>query len=136
MNIGEASAKSGVPAKTIRYYEDISLISAPERGANGYRDYSEDDVHMLRFVAHARGLGFTVAQCRDLLALYKDRDRNSADVKQIAEDHISEIDRKIGELQSMRATLDRLARKCHGDERPDCPILDELSSEAAGKTKS
>ena len=129
MNIGEASTKSGVPAKTIRYYEDISLIGPPARGANGYRDYSDEDVHMLRFVAHARGLGFTVAQCRDLLALYNDRERASADVKQIAEDHISEIDRKIGELQSMRSTLDRLARKCHGDERPDCPILDELSAD-------
>ena len=101
----------------------------PERGANGYRDYSEDDVHTLRFIAHARGLGFTVAQCRELLALYNDRDRNSADVKRIAEDHISAIDRKIGELQSMRVTLAKLARKCHGDERPECPILDELSSD-------
>ena len=133
MNIGEAAAKSGVPAKTIRYYEEISLIAMPERGANGYRDYSEDDVHTLRFIAHARGLGFTVAQCRELLALYNDRDRNSADVKQIARDHISEIDRKIDELRSMRATLDRLARKCHGDERPDCPILDELSADIAGE---
>ncbi len=132
MNIGEAATRSGVPAKTIRYYEEISLIDAPRRGANGYRDYSQDDVHMLRFIAHARGLGFTVAQCRDLLALYNDRDRNSADVKQIAQDHISEIDRKIGELRSMRATLDRLARKCHGDERPDCPILDELSADISG----
>ena len=128
MNIGEAAAKSGVPAKTIRYYEEISLIAPPPRGDNGYRDYSDEDVHTLRFVAHARGLGFTVAQCRELLALYNDRDRNSADVKQIAEEHIFAIDRKIGELQSMRATLDRLARKCHGDERPDCPILDELSA--------
>ncbi|MBO6633461.1 Cu(I)-responsive transcriptional regulator [Parvibaculum sp.] len=134
MNIGEAAARSGVPAKTIRYYEDIALIDSADRTANGYRSYSEDDVHTLRFVARARGLGFTVAQCRDLLALYRDRDRSSADVKAIAESHMSEIDDKIAGLRAMRETLAVLTRKCHGDERPDCPIIEELATgKAAGK---
>ncbi|MEP0707616.1 MULTISPECIES: Cu(I)-responsive transcriptional regulator [Hyphomicrobiales] len=134
MNIGEAAARSGVPAKTIRYYEDIALIDSADRTANGYRAYSEDDVHTLRFVARARGLGFTVAQCRDLLALYRDRERSSADVKAIAESHMSEIDDKIAGLRAMRETLAVLTRKCHGDERPDCPIIEELATgRAAGK---
>ncbi len=134
MNIGEAAARSGVPAKTIRYYEDIALIDSADRTANGYRAYSEDDVHTLRFVARARGLGFTVAQCRDLLALSRDRERSSADVKAIAESHMSEIDDKIAGLRAMRETLAVLTRKCHGDERPDCPIIEELATgRAAGK---
>lgn len=134
MNIGEAAARSGVPAKTIRYYEDIALIDSADRTANGYRAYSEDDVHTLRFVARARGLGFTVAQCRELLALYRDRERSSADVKAIAESHMSEIDDKIAGLRAMRETLAVLTRKCHGDERPDCPIIEELATgRAAGK---
>ncbi|ABS61821.1 putative transcriptional regulator, MerR family [Parvibaculum lavamentivorans DS-1] len=131
MNIGEAAARSGVPAKTIRYYEDIALIESADRSANGYRAYTEEDVHTLRFVARARSLGFTVAQCRDLLALYRDRSRSSADVKAIAEMHMEEIDGKIDGLRAMRETLATLTRKCHGDDRPDCPIIDEL---AAGKT--
>ena len=134
MNIGEAAARSGVPAKTIRYYEDIALIDSADRTANGYRSYSEDDVHTLRFVARARGLGFTVAQCRDLLALYRDRDRSRADVKAIADSHMSELDDKIAGLRAMRETLAVLTRKCHGDERPDCPIIEELATgKAAGK---
>ena len=130
MNIGEAAARSGVPAKTIRYYEDIALIESAERSANGYRSYSPEDVHTLRFIARARLLGFTVAQCRDLLTLYRDRARSSADVKAIAESHMAEIDEKISGLMAMRETLALLTRKCHGDDRPDCPIIEEL---AAGK---
>ena len=136
MNIGEAAARSGVPAKTIRYYEDIALIESADRTANGYRSYSDDDVHTLRFVARARSLGFTVAQCRDLLALYRDRSRSSADVKAIAEMHMEEIDGKIDGLRAMRETLATLTRKCHGDDRPDCPIIDELATgAAAGKSR-
>ncbi len=127
MNIGEAAARSGVPAKTIRYYEDIELIESADRAANGYRSYTDGDVQTLRFVAHARDLGFTVEQCRNLLALYRDKSRASADVKRIAEAHVSEIERKIDELRAMRATLMDLAHRCHGDERPDCPIIDELA---------
>ena len=128
MNIGEVAVRSGVSAKTIRYYEDIALIESAGRAPNGYRSYTEDAVHTLRFIASARGLGFTVEQCRGLLALYRDKDRASADVKAIAQTHIAEIERKIEELQNLRATLVRLARQCHGDERPDCPIIDELAS--------
>ncbi|KAB7742752.1 Cu(I)-responsive transcriptional regulator [Parvibaculum sedimenti] len=128
MNIGEVATRSGVPAKTIRYYEDIELIESADRAANGYRSYTEEAVHTLRFVARARNLGFTVDECRDLIALYRDKARASADVKRIAEGHIAEIDKKIEELRSMRATLADLADRCHGDDRPDCPIIDGLAS--------
>ncbi|MGB5093224.1 MAG: Cu(I)-responsive transcriptional regulator [Parvibaculum sp.] len=128
MNIGEAARASGVPAKTIRYYEDIKLIESPDRAHNGYRDYSTDEVALLRFVSRARSLGFTIAQCRDLLALYRDRSRSSADVKALAQDHILEIDRKLIELKEMRDQLAMLIRKCHGDDRPDCPIIDDLAA--------
>ena len=127
MNIGKVAELSGVPAKTIRYYESIGLTLPPPRSESGYRTYAEEDVHMLKFVARARSLGFSIDDCRGLLALYRDRGRASADVKRIAEEHIGEIERKIAELQSMRTVLRRLAEKCHGDDRPDCPILDELS---------
>jgi Cu(I)-responsive transcriptional regulator len=134
MNIGEAAARSGVPAKTIRYYEDIALIESADRTANGYRAYSQEDVHTLRFIASARSLGFTVAQCRDLLALYRDRGRSSADVKAIAASHVAEIDEKIESLRAMRATLSTLMRKCHGDDRPECPIIEELAAGSAPET--
>ncbi len=136
MNIGEVAARSGVPAKTIRYYEDIELIESADRAANGYRSYTEDAVHTLRFVARARNLGFTVEQCRSLLALYRDKARASADVKRIAEGHIAEIEEKIEELRSMQATLATLASRCHGDDRPDCPIIDELAAAVGRKTYS
>uniref|UniRef100_UPI003BAB65F7 Cu(I)-responsive transcriptional regulator n=1 Tax=Stappia sp. TaxID=1870903 RepID=UPI003BAB65F7 len=126
MNIGEAAARSELPAKTIRYYEDIALVR-PARAANGYRDYCEEDVHRLRFVQRARGLGFTIEECRALLSLYDNEQRASADVKRVAQEKIREVDRKIAELQSMRATLSRLVECCHGDDRPDCPILDDLA---------
>ncbi|MBI1262121.1 MAG: Cu(I)-responsive transcriptional regulator [Rhizobiales bacterium] len=128
MNIGEAAERSGVPAKTIRYYEDIHLIESPDRAQNGYRAYTDDEVALLRFVSRARSLGFTIAQCRDLLALYRDRSRSSADVKALAESHIEEIENKIAELKEMRDQLASLARKCHGDDRPDCPIIDDLAA--------
>ena len=127
MNIGEASKRSGLPAKTIRFYEEIGLVSPSRRQDNGYRDYDQRDVHVLRFLARARSLGFGVEQCRDLLALYGDRERASADVKRIALHHIADIDRRIGELEGMKATLAELAERCHGDDRPDCPILEGLA---------
>ncbi|MEN6544220.1 Cu(I)-responsive transcriptional regulator [Parvibaculum sp.] len=138
MNIGEVATRSGVPAKTIRYYEEIELIQSATRSANGYRSYTEDAVHTLRFVARARNLGFTVEECRDLIALYRDKARASSDVKRIAEGHIAEIERKIAELRSMRATLADLASRCHGDDRPDCPIIDGLAAAdgACGGTSS
>ena len=128
MKIGELAERTGVPAKTIRYYEEIGLVTAPARTEGGYRDYADDDVHVLRFLARARGLGFSVADCRDLLALWQDRGRASADVKRIALGHIAEIDTKLEELKAMRATLANLAERCRGNDRPNCPILEELSS--------
>ena len=126
MNIGDAALQTGLPAKTIRYYEDIDLIK-PLRADNGYRDYSDGDVHRLRFLQRSRGLGFTIDECRLLLSLYDDKHRASADVKAIAVAKIGEIDRKITELNSLKATLSELAACCHGDDRPDCPIIDDLA---------
>ena len=126
MNIGDASERSGLPAKTIRYYEDIGLLK-PGRAENGYRDYSPSDVHRLRFLQRARGLGFSVEECRQLLSLYQDTSRESADVKAIAEAKLAEIDRKLAELKGLRDVLSHLVEHCHGDHRPDCPIIDELA---------
>lgn len=134
MNIGEAAARSGLPPKTIRYYEDIGLVRPGRRG-NGFRDYGERDVHALRFVASARGLGFSVEECRHLLALYRDRGRASADVRQAALTHIGAIRAKIGALQAMERTLGQLVERCAGDERPDCPILQGLS-EGTGSARA
>lgn len=128
MNIGEVARRAGLNSRTIRFYESIGLVGAPERASSGYRDYGEKDVHRLRFVASARALGFSVEEIRQLLALYDDRDRSSADVKNVVLHHVEEIDRKLKELAAMRRTLLHLAERCHGDERPDCPILDELSA--------
>ncbi len=126
MNIGQASERSGLAAKTIRYYEDIGLI-CPDRGANGYRDYAEAHVHKLLFLQRSRGLGFSVEECRQLLALYEDKSRASSDVKELAQTKLNEIDRKIQELTGLRRTLEHLVHACHGNDRPDCPILEELS---------
>ncbi len=134
MNIGEAAALSGVPTKTIRYYESIGLIAPAPRTGGGYRDYSESDVAFLHFIGRARGLGFSVEDVGRLLALYHDRDRASADVKTVAREHLAAIKRKIGELESIRSTLHRLVEKCHGDDRPDCPILDDLAGGPNGET--
>lgn len=129
MNISVAAERSGLPAKTIRYYEDIALVT-PERSENGYRAYSGADIHRLKFLHRARGLGFSIAECRHLLSLYEDRERASADVKRLALAKVGEIDRKIDELRSLRETLSTLAKHCHGDERPDCPIIDDLAGDA------
>ena len=126
MNIGDVAERSGLPAKTIRYYEDIGLVR-PARGDNGYRSFAERDFHKLAFLARARSLGFTIEDCRALLALYEDHRRASADVKQLALEHLRRVDAKIRELQGMRSTLAELVNQCHGDDRPDCPILDDLS---------
>jgi MerR family copper efflux transcriptional regulator len=133
VTIGEAASRSGVPAKTIRYYEQIGLIGTVARGANLYRSYTDTDVEMLRFIGRARRLGFSVQDLKQLVALYRDRGRASADVKAIAQQHIGRIDRKLAELQTVRAALADLAARCHGDARPDCPILEEL---AAGATQA
>ena len=127
MNIGEAAVRSGLPAKTIRYYEEIGLIR-PERAANGYRDYSDADIHRLAFLQRARALGFTIDDCRQLMDLYRDRNRASHDVREIARAHVTQIDAKLRELEAMRGTLSALIHACHGDDRPDCPILDDLGS--------
>ncbi|MCB1426660.1 MAG: Cu(I)-responsive transcriptional regulator [Zhengella sp.] len=126
MNIGAASRQSGLPAKTIRYYEEIGLI-APTRSANGYRDYSLEDVHFLNFVRAARELGFSIDECRQLMELYANKSRASQDVRQIAVNHVHAIEDKIAALEAMKATLNRLIHACHGDERPDCPILEGLA---------
>jgi Cu(I)-responsive transcriptional regulator len=131
MNIGEVAVTSGLPAKTIRYYEDIGLIQ-PARGENGYRHFRDADVHKLVFLSRARSLGFTIEDCRTLLSLYEDRGRASADVKAVAEEHLRHVEQKIAELQSLHSTLSHLVWSCHGDSRPDCPILDGIAGEVAG----
>lgn len=126
MNIGDAARASGVSAKMIRYYEDTGLIPAAARTAAGYRVYAEQDVHRLRFIRRARDLGFSVEGIRELLGLWRDRDRQSADVKRLALAHVAELRQKIRELEDMASTLETLAACCHGNDRPDCPILSEL----------
>ena len=127
MNIGTAAERAGVPAKTIRYYESIGLIRSAGRRANNYRDYDDGDVATLRFVARARKLGFSVKQVGALLALWRDRRRSSQAVKAVALEHVAEIDQRLAELASMRRLLVALMDHCHGDARPDCPILDDLA---------
>ena len=131
MNIGKAAADSGISAKMIRYYESIGLVPPAARSDGGYREYSENDVHTLRFIRRARDLGFTVEQMIELLALWRDRKRASADVKRVALKHVEELERKARELQEMSRTLKHLAAHCKGNERPDCPIIDELAEDAA-----
>lgn len=131
MNIGTAARQSGVPAKTIRYYESVGLIQPAERSAAGYRVYGKQDVETLRFVQRARSLGFSVEEVGSLLTLWRDRSRSSAEVKALARHRVADIDRKIAELTEMRETLTHLMERCHGDDRPDCPILQGL----AGKTQ-
>ncbi|UUX49589.1 Cu(I)-responsive transcriptional regulator [Nisaea acidiphila] len=130
MQIREVAESAGLPAKTIRYYEEIGLVR-PDRRENGYRDYSDTDIHRLRFLQRARGLGFSIEDCRALLSLYDEKERESADVRAIAEAHLKEIDRKINELKSLRGTLAHLVHACHGDSRPDCPILKDLAGDAS-----
>ena len=126
MNIGDAAMTSGLPAKTIRYYEDIGLIT-PDRAENGYRDFSETHIHKLTFLHRSRNLGFSIEDCRTLLSLYEDKHRASGEVRSLATEHLRTIETKVSELQAMHATLSELIHKCHGDDRPDCPILDNLS---------
>jgi len=126
MNISDVARDTGLPPKTIRYYEEIGLIR-PMRSENGYRVFGDSDVHKLAFLGRARTLGFSIEDCRTLLALYEDQDRASADVKRVAQDHLAQIEDKIAQLQSMQATLQHLVRECAGDNRPDCPILSDLA---------
>ena len=128
MNIGQAAKKSGLSAKMIRYYESIDLISPAGRSANGYRYYGEEDLHRLAFIKRSRDMGFSLEEVGKLLTLWQDRQRASADVKALAGAHIEALDRKIAELVGLRDTLRQLVNSCHGDERPDCPILEDLES--------
>nr|WP_287381789.1 MerR family DNA-binding protein [Mesorhizobium sp.] len=127
---GDAAQRSGLPAKTIRYYEEIGLIRQARAG-NGYRDYCGDDIHRLTFLRRARNLGFSIDDCRQLMALYRDRSRDrsraSHDVREIAAAQVTAIEEKVRELQSMRSTLQKLIHACHGDDRPDCPILEDIA---------
>ena len=126
-NIGEVAKASGVSAKMIRHYESIGLIAAALRTDAGYRVYRERDVEVLRFIHRSRELGFSLEQIKTLLALWQDKQRASKDVRAMAHLHIAELDRKIADMQAMKRTLEKLATKCHGEERPECPILDDLS---------
>jgi MerR family copper efflux transcriptional regulator len=128
-NIGEAAKESGVSAKMIRHYESIGLIGAAPRTDAGYRMYSEQDVRVLQFIHRGRALGFSLEQIGALLALWQDKGRASADVRALAKQHIEELERKIGEMEAMKRSLERLARSCHGDQRSDCPILDDLAAD-------
>lgn len=130
MNIGQAAAASGISAKMIRYYESIGLIDSATRTDSGYRVYGDKELHTLRFVRRARDLGFSVEQMHELLALWRDRDRASADVKRIALGHVEGLERKAAELQQMADTLRHLAEHCKGNNRPDCPIIEELGGAA------
>ena len=127
MNIGEVAKMADLPIKTIRYYEEIGFIQ-PKRSANGYRSFRESDVHKLAFLGRARSLGFSVKDCRALLQLYENDTRASADVKQIAQEHLTRIDAKVKELQAMRNTLSHLIEACAGDDRPTCPISSDLAT--------
>ncbi len=130
MNIGDAAKASGVSAKMIRYYEDTGLIPPAARTASGYRVYTDKDLHMLRFIRRARDLGFSVKDIGALLSLWQDRERQSADVKRVALAHVDALRQKIRELDDMASTLETLAACCHGNDRPDCPILSELEAPA------
>ena len=126
-SISDAAQSSGLPVKTIRYYEEIGLV-AFRRDANGYRIFTDRDIHRLAFLNRARGLGFSIEDCRTLLSLYDDKGRASEDVKRLAADHLARVDARIAELQALRGTLAGLVHACAGDARPDCPILDDLAA--------
>ena len=128
MTIGQAAERSGVPPKTIRYYESVGLIRPAARSVNNYRGYSDNEVEILRFINRARRLGFSLSDVQKLLALYLDRSRPSREVKRLALRHIDDVDRKIAELVTIKRALLHLVDKCRGDDRPDCPILDDLGS--------
>src|SRR6056297_855387 len=126
MNIGDVATLSGLPAKTIRYYEDIGLVK-PLRSSNGYRTFRDSDAHKLAFLGRARALGFTIEDCRTLLSLWEDKNRASGDVRRVALEHLARIEEKIVQLEAMHGTLSSLVHACHGDDRPDCPILSDLA---------
>ncbi|WP_282876749.1 Cu(I)-responsive transcriptional regulator [Pseudomonas peli] len=128
MNIGQAAKKTGLSAKMIRYYESIDLLPEAGRTDSGYRQYSQQDLHRLAFIKRSRDLGFSLAEVSQLLALWQDRQRASADVKALAAAHITELERKISELSGLRDTLKELMDNCQGNDRPDCPILKDLES--------
>jgi MerR family copper efflux transcriptional regulator len=130
MNIGQAADASGVSAKMIRHYEAIGLMAKARRTDSGYRIYDGNDVHTLRFIRRGRALGFSMKEIEQLLGLWRNRRRASGDVRRVAQQHIAELDQKIAELQAMRRTLHQLVQHCHGDRRPECPILDDLAGEA------
>ena len=134
MNIGQAACASGVSAKMIRHYEDIGLIGKADRSAAGYRRYGETDLHTLRFIRQARALGFPIEQIRELLGLWRNQRRASGRVKALAQQHIVQLDDRIRELQQIRQTLSHLIACCHGDSRPECPILDRLAQEEGERT--
>lgn len=127
MNIGEIARETGVNSKTIRYYESIGLIPPAERRANGYRAYLPNDVATLRFISRSRALGFSLDEVRGLLTLWHDKSRASADVKSLALVHVEKIEERIAELEGVKQTLLDLTKRCHGDDRPDCPILEDLA---------
>lgn len=127
-NIGEAASRSGVSAKMIRHYESLRLLKKPKRTVAGYRVYDDTDIHTLQFIRRARDLGFSMKEVARLLALWQDRRRASAEVRKVAQAHIAELDHRIAEMQGMRRTLESLVEHCHGDARPECPILDDLAA--------
>lgn len=129
LNIGQAAAASGVSAKMIRHYEEVGLLPAAQRTDSGYRQYGDADVQTLRFVRHSRDLGFSIEQIRELLGLWQNRKRPSRQVRALAQAHIEELDAKLRELQAMKASLEHLVHCCHGDERPDCPIIETLADQ-------
>jgi MerR family copper efflux transcriptional regulator len=133
-NIGEAAARSGVSAKMVRHYESLGLLPTVARTDSGYRQYGEREVHTLRFIRRGRDLGFSMAEIAELLKLYQNRRRASGDVKRIALAHVADLERRMNEMAEMKRTLEHLAHCCHGDERPDCPILDELGQRGMAGT--
>lgn len=135
VNIGSAAERSGISAKMVRHYESLGLLPHVARTDSGYRQYSEADVHTLRFIKRSRDLGFSMAEIAELVALWQNRRRASASVKRIAQKHVTELAARIEAMQAMQRTLQQLLHHCHGDERPDCPILDDLASQASsGRT--
>jgi Cu(I)-responsive transcriptional regulator len=135
VNISAAAERSGVSAKMIRYYESVRLLAPAGRRANGYRDYGENDVAMLQFVRRTRDLGFSLEEVAALLALWRDRGRSSREVRKLAERHLADIDARIDELRAVSRTLKGLVRACHGDDRPDCPILDDLAAPSSKRKR-
>ena len=129
-NIGEAATRSGVSAKMVRHYESLGLLPSVDRTEAGYRQYTEKEVHTLKFIKRSRDLGFSMAEIAELLKLWQNRRRSSADVRRIATKHVQDLNQRMAEMETMRKTLEHLVHCCHGDQRPDCPILDELGGQA------